>query len=169
MENQEQTNRYKELFNKYKFNIFFFGAVAILLFIVFSIVFISSNNKATKATITVPTPLPKPTYQQVVVSPTAIPNVTFSPQQQTLLENQTVPQIQQKTPANFSVTKVHPYTQDWAIMEISAPDADTAHVIVKRVNETWTIVLGPGTYFDPQQLQSVGAPQTLIDQVNALQ
>ncbi|MGI8420167.1 MAG: hypothetical protein ACR2LN_06030 [Candidatus Levyibacteriota bacterium] len=146
----------------------------LLLCIIAGIGFLNTKSKHVPTTITTqPTSTPK-TKSQPTTPPQATPEVpsqSLSPQEQqqeqTDIKSQTQSQLDQKINIPYTIAKVKAYGQNWGIVEITNPSTDPANIIVKKVNGTWQVVLGPGTHFDEQQLQSVGAPPSLINDANS--
>jgi hypothetical protein len=132
------------------------------LFILLIIVFLMVATLNTAKPTAIPTPIPT----QIIESNTEVTPTT------TTLENETIkteakPQIDKLVTVPYDIPKVKMYNEEWAIVEISNPSSDPANVVVKKENGVWKVMLGPGTYFDTDQLTAIGAPQSLIDEVNA--
>ena len=148
-----------------KYNLFFVGAIAILIIIIIAMITVTisfNKNKPSKGN--------SPT-QTVSQSPGAIsgspdqqvPITTANPTQAAIIENQTQPQITPNVAVPYTVSEIKKFGNEWAVMNITNADVGNGLVIVKLINGAWKVVLGPGSYFPQDQLQSIGAPQTLID------
>lgn len=164
MENKYQItlNKYLEYIKNNKYNVYFIVALAILISLIIAMIAITVNTtKKGTSSVTNPTP-------QAIVSP--IPSLviitTPDPTQTAEIENQTNPQITPNVAASYTVSTITKYGNNWAYMIITNPDVGNGAVIVKKVNGRWKVVLGPGSYFTPDQLNSIGAPQQLIDSLN---
>jgi hypothetical protein len=142
------------------------GTTLVLGVIVASI--ISMNNAIQPATVTIPTPEPTKRTTQVTRTPPSRPQPTiiFSGQERTVIETQTKPQIDNVVNVPYTVSQAKGYGEEWAIIEITNPTTDPANVVVKNENGTWVVKLGPGTSFEEAELRAIGAPQSLIDEIN---
>jgi len=185
---QEQPNRYSKYIaylKTNKYNAYFIGAIAILLILIISMIILivlTNSTKKTSNTSTSPTPtqsaidqgLPQapstfyisPSISQISPSVSNIIITTPNPTQAAAMENQTQPQITPNVAAPYTVSAIKQYGNDWAIMKITNPTVGSANVIVKKVNGTWTVMLGPGTQFDQQDINNIGAPQQILNDAN---
>ena len=140
------------------------AGAAILLLIIIVMFSVILSDSSSKKNVTKISPSPIPSRIQIV-SPTAAQDnaikVTTIPSQASVIYTQVKPSLDQKIPIPYSVKKTTSYGEGWAIIEVTIPTTDPANVIVKKENGVWTIKLGPGTSFDPQDLQAIGAPDTL--------
>lgn len=59
---------------------------------------------------------------------------------------------------------------NWAIASVSTKSGkeDGGFVLMKRVNDKWEVVYGPATDYYKEDLLKMGAPESLIDQVDNL-
>jgi hypothetical protein len=138
------------------------AAILLIVIIVMFSVILSDSSSKKKVTTISPSPVPSRVQNvfPTVVQDNAI-KVTASPSQASIIYSQVKPALDQKIPIPYSVKKTTSYGEDWAIIEVTIPTTDPANVIVKKENGVWKIKLGPGTSFDPQDLQAIGAPDTL--------
>lgn len=73
---------------------------------------------------------------------------------------------------NFNPTDLvlinHKALGDWAIALVysTAEDIDAGVVVLQKTNGSWKLVYGPATDYDPQELEGMGMPKELIDQMN---
>jgi hypothetical protein len=167
---QDKLSKYIEYIKNNKYNVYSIGAIAILFIIIISMItIILSGNLAKKKS---STPSQNST-QSNSNSPSSIVSnspsfpplsiITPEPTEAALIENQTQPQISPKVVAPYTVSEITKYGDNWATMNITNPDVGGGAVIVQKVNGTWTVVLGPGSFFSADSLQSIGAPQQLIN------
>lgn len=173
---QSPSNQSFQTLLKSKYMMAILAAIVLLMAIIFSIVFMNANSTSNSTTAPSPTSSgqttsPSNSVSNPVTSRTpSIGNIvvtTPEPTQAALIENQTQPQISPNIAVPYTVAKINQYGSDWAIMEITNPDTDPANVVVKKENGIWKVILGPGTHFDIQDLQKVGAPQELINDANS--
>lgn len=175
MEEVQQQNKFtiiKEYFKNNKYNVYFTVAIGFLLIMIVALIAViatrSNTNRPTQVTQIEPTSSSvsvSPSYATISQEPSAaqLPIMTPAPAQASLIENQVQPQIQQRVTGSYTVTNITQYGDNWGTMNISNTDAGGAGVVIQKVNNTWTVVAGPGSLFPPDLLQSVGAPQELID------
>jgi len=177
----EQPNKYIAYIKNHKYNVYFIGAITILFILIISMVTIIVSSNATKKTS--PTPSTFPTQAPIdqgisqtpsnsAISPSISPSLsaisitTPNPTLAAVIDNQTQPQITPNVAAPYTVSKINEYGSDWALMKITNPDIGSGYVIIKKVNGTWTVMLGPGTSFDQQDIQNIGAPQEILNDAN---
>jgi hypothetical protein len=170
-QNQLNDNKYIEFIKKYKYNVYFIGAIVILFSMIIVMIALIANSSTKKSSN--PT---KNTSQKVFQSPSSVINIspssstisimTPNPTQAAVIENQTQPQITPYVTVPYTVSNITQYGDNWATMNITNPDIGGGAVIVQKVNGTWKVVLGPGSSFSPDQLQPLGAPQALINSFN---
>lgn len=57
---------------------------------------------------------------------------------------------------------------DWLISTVERLDVETdpANVIYKLEGESWVVIDGPGTSFDIEYLERMGAPEEVLDKAN---
>ena len=174
-EQLKQPNKYIEYIRTNKYNMYFVAAIIVLLVLIVSIVTIIAMSYSTKKAPIAPTNTPTQEASPVpLLSPTTsvLPSTssayitTPDPSQAAAMENQVQPQISANVGAPYTVSAIKQYGENWAIMKITNPDVGSANVIVKRVNGTWTVMLGPGTHFDQQDLQNIGAPSEILNDAN---
>jgi hypothetical protein len=161
------TKSYLDFFKRNKQTFFFVGGAVILLLIIFSLVVISGKNKVN--TIPVPRVTPAATNASVQKSITPTTSTTISPQERAIIVTQTKPQLDKLITIDYTIPTVKAYGESWAIMVVNNPNTDPAHIVVKKINGSWKVMMGPGTHFDAQALQAIGAPQGLIDEANSLE
>lgn len=139
---------------RFKFQYLLIIGLAVILIIIIVLIFITSSNPQGGSTKIIISPTP------TIIQTTTIP--TLPPENQQVF-NDVRPDIEklvQGTPFEFS--NLTTYDTDWAIAEISNPNTDPGKIILRKINDKWTVVLGPGTYFEESELQTIGAPQRLI-------
>ena len=143
-----------------------FYIVGIVVLFIIIVLIVVMNTSAPRQTIS---QAPK---THITNTPTGFPTGMIEPtkaaisQARTDIISQTQAQLQQSIQIQYTVPHIKEYGDNWAIMEVANPTTDTAHVIVEKVNGTWKVMLGPGTYFTADQLQAIGAPQNLTLEVN---
>lgn len=148
-----------------RYNLSIGAAIFVLLLMIFLLFTILSNSQKNK-NVNIPTPtiaqagseLPSPAENTPTIMIT-----TPDPTQAAIIENQTAPQITPNVAVPYTVSNITQYGDSWGIMTINNPSVGNGVVIVKKVNDQWQVVLGPGTFFPQDQLQSIGAPQELIN------
>lgn len=163
---QPQNNQGMKLLSNKRF-IFLSIAGIILLLIIFSIIFIASNKNSsqtkqpsqTEETFPASTISPKPSEQISNVENEEIKN-TIKTQAKPQIDN-----IVQDIP--YTISAVKTYGKTWSMIEITNPTTDPANIILENRDNAWTVVLGPGTHFDAEELQNIGAPQDLINDANS--
>jgi hypothetical protein len=132
--------------------------IGMLLFILFV-----SGKKTVKPVTSTPVQYGK----NPAVLPTSLPvsNITTPmPSQAAAIISQTQPQITPFVAASYTVSKINIDKSGlWAVVMITNPNVGTAAVIEKKENGQWKVVLGPGTYFPQQEIQSAGVPQSLMN------
>jgi hypothetical protein len=158
---QPQKNTFLTYFQKNKY-MFFFGGVALLLLCIIFVIAIVANTNIKKPTIK-PANKPTPSTTTSIVPTSQAGSFT---REQTDIETQTKPQLDQKITVPYTISVVKPYGDSWAMIEVTNPDTDPANVVVEKKDGTWQVMLGPGTNFDESQLQAIGAPPDLIQQAN---
>lgn len=152
-----------------RYSVYFLGAIALLIILIIALItaiFGVNKNKTSTSKLS-----PAPSSQEVSVSPGGngsgsgqnVPILTPNPTQTTTIENQTQAQILQKSAVPYTVSNITLYGDNWGVMNITNPDVGGAGVIIKKVDGNWTVVMGPGSLFPTEMLQSIGAPQTMID------
>jgi hypothetical protein len=52
---------------------------------------------------------------------------------------------------------------NWAVVGLSAAGIDPANMLLKRVDNKWVLISGPGTFFEPGTATSAGAPKIIED------
>jgi hypothetical protein len=154
-----------------KYLLFFLSTgIVLIIIIVWMLILITTNrvgspSQSTQTTVATPT---TPTTPQLTISPTTTSGTIPSSAETTSIKNLTKPQIENLTNnASYDVSKIETYTSNWAIIKITSNDGNDAVVVVKKENNIWKVMLGPGTFFDDQDLINVGAPQDLINEVNS--
>ncbi|HVA96116.1 MAG TPA: hypothetical protein VND99_00525 [Candidatus Acidoferrales bacterium] len=171
-----QLNKYIEYIKNNKYNAYFIGAITILLILIISMITIIASSNSSKKTSTVPSISPaqgisqypstdfvSPSISQISPSDSSIPITTPNPTEAAVIENQTKQQIAPNVAVPYTVSGITKYGDNWANMSITNQDVGSAGVIVKKVNGEWKVVMGPGSFFSADQLQSIGAPQALIN------
>lgn len=165
MNPNQQQNTFLDLFKGNERMLFIVGGVSIVFIII--IVTIIRMNSAMQPM----EPGVAPTPTQGASGATSIPlqnDQSTSFQEQAVIEEQVRPQLASKITISYTVAKIKTYEENWAIMEVTAAQTDPAHVVIRKQNEKWIVVLGPGTYFEEAQLRNIGAPESLIREVNGL-
>lgn len=163
----QQKNKFLELIQGNEKIVFLAGGMILLLGIIV-IAIISMNNAAQPVQPNGVSPTEthiNPTRRPI---PTALPEPTiiFAPQERVTIITQTKTELDALISVPYTVTQAKGYGEEWAIIEVSNPTTDPANVVIKKENGSWNVKLGPGTSFEEEQLQSIGAPQSLIDEVN---
>ena len=165
---QRQLNNYLTWIKNNKYSVYSIIGIAILFFLIIAM-FIFTLNVTKKNS----SPISKTTPQVNVSSvPSAVSTspsvsiitiITPEPTQAAIIETQTQPQITPNVAVPYTVSDITQYGDNWATMNITNPGVGSAKVIIQKVNGTWKVVLGPGSFFSPNQLQSSGAPEELIN------
>ena len=148
-----------------KYNVYFISAIAAIVFLIIivgSLMFNYSSKKNQPNNISTVSQIPSQNTVSQTISPTVIV-MTPNPTQAAVIENQTQEQIAPQVSVPYTVSNIINYGDNWAIIGITNPSAGGAVAIAKKVDGSWKIVLGPGSFFSTQQLQSLGAPQELIN------
>lgn len=136
----------------------------ILLIIIFSIIIVPSTNQTgdSPAKITPTQSMNRPTI--TIVSPTQSQLTNTQLLQQ--IRNETQPQLDRLITVPYTVSKIKTYGDDWAIVQVTNPTTDPANSIIKKENNNWVVIMGPGTFFEAAELRPLGVPQSLIDEIN---
>ena len=165
----KQPNKYITFIKTNKYNLYFVGAIIVILILIIGmLVLVTKSSHSNQAVNKSPNPT---TSQTNIVSPssdispssTTVSFITPNPSQAAIIENQTQPQITPNVAVSYTVSQIKEFGDDWAVMVINNPSVGHAIVIIQKVNNSWKVILGPGSFFTSQQLQSVGAPQSLIN------
>jgi hypothetical protein len=82
------------------------------------------------------------------------------------IKTQTKSQLDNLIEVEYSISRVKVYEEIWALIQVTNPDTDPANVLVKKEGGSWKVLLGPGTYFDNEELDKVGAPSDIYDDIN---
>jgi hypothetical protein len=140
-------------------------AAILLLTIVFIILFMHVKSS---------TPVNTTSSSKQTITPSESPAVTQAPTdspQVAEIKSQINSQIKKVIAPNvsFEYTFVKTYGASWATANIYNPTVGGGLVIVKKVNGTWTVVLGPGSAFSSQQLSTISAPQALVNDLQSTQ
>lgn len=154
--------------NKYSF--FFIGSIIILLFIATSMI-IYTMRGFNGNTITQPTTISNQSQSvsRAQVSITASPSqsaeavITPDQAQSIIIKDQTQPQIASLVSVPYIIASINQYGNNWGTMTLVNPNANIGAVIIKKENGKWKVIEGPGTFFPKQILESIGAPQSLIN------
>jgi hypothetical protein len=148
--------------------IYIIAAIGVFLLLLI-IITIAASSKSSKqqqqqkpnVSAITPTKVPTPTTNP-------LPTQNFSPEV-SQLKTQAKPQIDTKVNnIPYTIAFVKLYSSTWAIVEITNPTTDPANVVLKKVNNYWNVVLGPGTYFDGDTLNTLGAPEQLVNDANTV-
>lgn len=166
-------NKYIEYIKANRNNFYIIGAIVLLFLLSSGLIALIAGRSKTPSTnpSTVNT---NPSQSASQLSPSTTnpqptldgPIVTPAPTEAAMIENQTQPQITPNVAVPYTVANITKYGNTWATMQITNPDVGNGGLILQKVNGIWKVVLGPGSYFTPDQLQSLGAPQELIDSFN---
>lgn len=168
----QQSNKYIEYFKSHKYNIYALGAILILVILSTILLIATISSGSRKKTIT---PVQVQPTEGVSAAPSSIPSIvspsvqvnsqeiTPNPTQATVIENQLQPQINTSTPVNYTITSITQFGNNWAKVSINNSSVGGGGVIAKNENGTWKVVYGPASLFPTQILQSIGAPQSLIE------
>jgi hypothetical protein len=175
-EHPNQQNKYLEYLVRNKYNVYFIGAITILFILIISMITIIALSKTAKKSSTVPNQSPiQPSPSQEVSqtpsttfvshspSPSSIPITTPNPTEAAVIEDQTKQQILSNSNVPYTVTNTTLYGDNWGTMAITSQSIGGEGVIIQKVNGKWNVVEGPGTFFPPALLESINAPQALID------
>jgi len=166
-EKQSILKKYLAYIKNNKNNVYVIAAIMVIILLttgLIALIAINSNKNSSG-----PTPTPSQAAFQISPStnnpaPTLDgPIITPEPTETAIIENQTQPQITPNVAAPYTVSNITKYGNTWATMNITNPNVGSGAVIVKKVNNVWTVVMGPGSFFSRDDLQSLGAPQELID------
>lgn len=84
------------------------------------------------------------------------------------IKTQMKPQIEQNVAGPYEVSRVKVYQNIWSLTQLYMPSAGYANVILKKEGNSWKVVSGPGSYFSPEELNKIGAPQALKDDINGV-
>ncbi len=165
---QNQPNKYITFLKKYRYNAYFIGAIALLFILIIGMIVLIASSSDKKSAITPSSKNTQPSSDgSVSTSPSSLPVnlpiITPDPTQATVIQNQVAPQITPNVGVSYTVPSITLYGNDWAVMVIANPNTDNARVILKKENGAWKAIMGPGTAFSPEDLQSIGAPQQLIE------
>lgn len=169
---QKQPNKYLMYIKANKYNVYFTAAISILLFMIIVMIAITVNHKNTTQTNSITntnqpqTISPTLVYTNKTPSPTTIQITTPDPTQAAIINSQTQPQITPAIAVPYTVSAIRQYGESWVLMKITNPDVGVAYVIVENINGMWNLKLGPGTHFDSQDLQNIGAPQEILNDAN---
>lgn len=165
LEQLKQPNKYIEYIKNNKYNLYFVIAIVILLFMIIVMIVVTINHKNTSPINKNSSPnQSSPTLSNETPSSTAVPITTPNPTEAAVIENQIQPQI---TPAaSYTYSNIKKFGDNWATMIVSSPSVEDGGLIVQKIDGSWKIVEGPGTFFPPALLQSIDAPQELIDSFN---
>jgi len=169
---KESINKYLLFIKGNKYNMYFIAAISVMIVLIISIItIIFSNNSAKKSAAVSPTNSAQGSFK--TPSPSSILNIspstpplsitTPNPPEAAAIGNQTQPQITPTVAASYTVSNITKYGNTWAVMTINNPAVGEASVIIEKINNSWKVVMGPGTYFPQEDLQSIGAPQELIN------
>ena len=58
---------------------------------------------------------------------------------------------------------MHIVGTNWATADLNNPNVQAGAIIMEKVNGVWKVIAGPGTFFPPDYVQSLGIPQSVID------
>ncbi len=163
-----QSNKYLNFIKKNKYIIFAFSMLIILISVFISLMVVSSNSSSKIAVTPTPTRDGTITPQPTVTFPLVQPTKDTKSQEQKIIENQTKQQLDQRIQISYTIEKVKIYEGNWAIMVVNNPTTDPARVVIKKEKGSWNVILGPGTYFDDADLQAIGAPLNLINEINGI-
>lgn len=154
---------------------FIIGFIALLSVIVISTNSTQPTTSNQNPTIVPPTPfeesIPTDTKPTEIVPtdvglqelPTPTPNES---KEATEIKTQAKPQIDKYAATAYDISRVKIYQNIWALIQISNPNSDPANALLKKENGSWKLILGPGTYFSPEQLEAIGAPQEIKTVIN---
>lgn len=166
-DNQEKpSNKYITYIKNNKYNVYFIVAIAVLISMIVAMITITFTHSNTKYSANPsPTQIPLPTTSSLSNSPSPeTPSITTpDPTQAAIIGDQTAPQISPNVAVPYTIQNIKIFSDNWATMQINNPTVGNGLVIVKKINGSWKVEAGPGSYFPMQQLQSIGAPQTLIN------
>lgn len=100
------------------------------------------------------------------VTPTPIPTVRIEQKQKII--DQVKNQIETALPKDF-YNVINIRVQDnWAVASLEPKDKnyEPGNVILRLENNSWVVVLGPGTSFDEEELVKLGAPKMVLEEAN---
>lgn len=98
--------------------------------------------------------------------PTPIPTVRIEQRQKII--NEVKDQIETAFPRNF-YNVINIRTENgWAVASLEPKDKnyEPGNVILRLENNSWTVVLGPGTSFEEEELINIGAPKMVLEEAN---
>lgn len=152
-----------------KYNLSFASAIAIIIFMIIAMIaFVNRQADNKKTTRRSNSQITKAAYQTPSVTSTSssIGMTTPEPTEATTIENETQPQITPLVAVSYTVSSIVKFGDTWGIMRITNSTVGGAAVIIKKENGVWKVIAGPGSVFPTDQLQSLGAPQELINSIN---
>ncbi|HSX08824.1 MAG TPA: hypothetical protein VLF93_01600 [Candidatus Saccharimonadales bacterium] len=162
-----QPNKYIEFFKNNKRNLYIIGAICLIFILSFGMIFLTINLKSSSPTNTTSSnnQTSNPTIStSISPSQISVQITTPNPTEAATIQNQVQPQV---TPAvAYTYSEFKKFGDNWATVVVTNPDITGGGIIMKKVNGTWKIIEGPGSFFPPDLLQSIGAPQQLIDSFN---
>lgn len=97
------------------------------------------------------------------------PTTDVLPSEKNQITETALDELPSDTRSNFSVVG-HRVFKGWAIASI-VPEtiiADSANIILKKEGNSWSVVAGPQTYFEEEELRGVGAPGEIIELANII-
>lgn len=159
-------SKYLTYIKNNKYNMYFIIAIAILIFMIVAIISITFNHSSKNSSLTsISTKTPSSTETTISSTPPSTTEsiTTPNPTQATVIESQIQPQITQTVTVPYTVSAITEYNKNWGVMSLNNPNSNIGGVIIKNINGTWKVVAGPGSFFPIQQLQSLGAPQSMIN------
>lgn len=101
-----------------------------------------------------------PTDIYPIESPTPTPTESTEAQE---IKTQIKPELDKTISTGYEISVMKIYQNGWAKLYVSSNETGKAAVVVKKVNGVWEVALGPGTYFDAEELKAIGATQEVID------
>lgn len=161
----KQPNKYIEYIKTHKYNVYFVVAIVFIIILIISMLVLIINPSTNKNISSSPQGGNSPpiTPSSKIITPTII-ITTPNPTEAAMIGSQTQPQITPNVAVPYTVSEITKYGDNWATMTITNPDVGNGIVILRKVNGDWKVIMGPGSYFSPDKLQSIGAPEQLINQ-----
>jgi len=105
----------------------------------------------------------QPTETGLKEAPTPTPNNSKVAEE---IKIQIKPQLDQLIQVDYEISRVKVYEEIWALIQVTNPTTDPANLLLKKENGTWKVLLGPGTHFDDEELNKLGAPAEIKNDIN---
>jgi len=171
LEQPKQQNKYIEYIKNNKYTLYFTAAIAGLLILIIIMIIIITSSSSNKKSLSNITPIQQTPISNSSQIPSSINNVsptentisvtTPNPTEAAAIESQTQPQI---TPAaSYDYSDIKEFGDNWATADITNQQVGGGAIILQKINGSWKVIAGPGTFFPPSYLQSLNLPQAVIN------